>query len=513
MREQLMNIRIFLLKSEQNTYAARLIPELKCVFADHLASEDSVQSYGSVREGAESIRRAFTDSHAVLFFVEPGRYAEAKKALAASIGLSLHCDRALFERSTETSRSLANEQSEFAVTHAHLPDNARPIVCGDWLYSGFSVSSGNQMVMLLPLMRGRTEVMLRTSVLPMLNAAYRIRLNMDSLRAYNAQRLSAVCQSNDIRIAVAGTNAADYFRDYISVAEGLPDRIVFAEKAEKRGSLAPADYVVNLSITAAEFFGTPYGVAISNAFYTGNDPSGEKVIYLAITNEHETALREVKSIPGEEIPSLLSRCCGDLCTFLSDIAGTDTKKKIASEENKKSLISQYKRTIAIIAVIIIALGVFCGVYFKMHGYTLQTWAANAWSVVFPGSKPIFTTETLPETTQETTTEPETTKRVSADAVTAAATTAPASTTAPATTKASSSGNSAGGSSGSYSGSGGSSSYTRAAATEPASQESASSEAPGPAGEGSEPSGEQPGENTDEPSEAAQSEPDEWDVAG
>ena len=502
-----MNIRIFLLKSEQSSYAARLAPELKCVFAEHLPADGGVQGFASIRDAAEEIRRAFADSHAVLFFAEPDRYAAAKKELAASVGLSLSCDRALFERATETSRSLVNEQSEFAVTHAWLPEKARPIVCADWLYSGFSVTSGNQTVILLPLMRGRTEVMLRTSVIPMLNAAYRIRLDMDALRAYNAQRLSAVCQSNDIRIAVAGTNAADYFKDYISSAEGLPERVVFAEKAEKRGSLAPADYVVNLSITAAEFFGTPYGVAISNAFYTGSDPSGEKIIYLAITNESETALREVKSVPGEEIPSLLSRCCGDLCTFLSDIAGTDTKKRAAAAENKKSLISQYKRTIAIVAVIIAALAVFCGVYFKMHGYTLQTWAANAWSVVFPGSKPIFVTETLPETTQETTTEAETTKRVTADATTAPAATAPVTTTAPSTTRAPSSGSSSG--SGSNSGS----SYTRAPATTPAPSENAA-ETPSGGEETpqSEPAGEQPGENTDEPT-GGQTEPGEWDVAG
>ena len=512
-----MNIRIFLLHSEQNSYAARLSPELKCVFGDYLASDDGVRSFPSVREASDQIRLAFGDSHALLFFVEPARYAESKKALAASIGLSLHCDRAMFEKSTESARSLANEESEFAETHAYLPEGGRPIVCGDWLYSGFSVTSGNQTVIMLPLMRGRTEVMLRTSVIPMLNGAYRIRLNMDALRAYHAERLSAVCQSNDIRIAVAGTNAADYCREYVSSAQALQDRIVFAEKAEKRGALAPADYVVNLSITAAEFFGTPYGVAISNAFYTGSDPSAEKVIYLAITNEHETALREVRSVPGEDIPTLLSRCCGDLCTFLSDIAGTDTKKRIAAEDNKKSLISQYRRVIAVVAVVIVALGLFCGVYFKMHGYTLKTWAANAWSVVFPGSKPIFEEETQPETTTE---EPsmaqESTKRASADATTAApSTTAPAvTTTAPATTAAPATRSSSSGSN-SNSG-GGSSSWTRAPSTqsaqttEPASAAEPSSRqtTEAPSAVPTEPSG----GNTETPS-APENDSEEWPVGG
>lgn len=393
-----MNIKIFLLRNERNSYAARLAPELKCIFSEYLSPQGGLQEFGSMKEAAPAVAQAFREAHAILLLAEPAKYADTKKSLAASIGLPLRCDRALFEKATEQSRALVNETSDFAVTHAYLPENARPIVCADALYAGFAVTSGNQTVLLLPLERGRTEVLLGNSVIPLLNSSYRLRLDMGSLRRYNAERLNAICQSNDIRIAVAGTNTADYFKNYIAAANGLSDRVVFAEKAEKRGSLAPADYVVNLSITAAEFFNTPYGVAISNAFYSGNDPSAEKIIYLAITNEHETALREVRSVAGEDVPSLLARCCGDLCTFLSDIAGTDTKKRLAAEENRKSLVSQYRRTICFILILLIALGAFCGLYFKMHGYTLQTWAANAWSVVFPGSKPLFTTEPQTETT-------------------------------------------------------------------------------------------------------------------
>ena len=504
-----MNIRIFLLRSEQNRYAERLAPELRCIFADHLASEDSVSGFASLDEAAEQLRGAFADSHAILLMAEPEKYADTKKKLAASIGLPLHCDRKMYERSTETCRSLADDKSEFAVTHAYFPENARMFVSADWLYSGFAVTSGNQTVILMPLERGRTEVMLGGSVIPTLNASYLIHLDMKALRAYHAERLSAVCQSNDVRIAVAGTNAADYFREYIASAAELGDRVVFSEKAEKRGSLAPADYVVNLSITAAEFFGASYGVAISNAFYSGNDLTAEKVIYLAITNEHETALREIKSVPGEDIPTLLSRCCGDLCTFLADIAGTDTQKRLADQENKRSLVSHYRRTIAIVAVILIALGAFCGVYFKMHGYTLQTWLADAWSVVFPGSKPIFTTEPL---TEETASESLTDDATTLPERTAAATTAPAATTTvPATTAqaASASAGAASGSSSSRSSSSGSSSSGSTAGntgeteapTEEQTEASSSENASGAA------------EETTQPSAAPSSEPDEMEVAG
>ena len=456
-----MNIRIFLLNNEKNSYARRLAPELAFLFEKQLPAEGGVRSYPSIRDAADDVAAAFSDSHAILFFAEPARYADTKRALAASVGLTLRCDEGLYEKACRLRNSFPGDTSVFAVTHAYVPENGRAIVCDDGLYAGFSVTSGNQTVMVLPLERGRTEVLLEKYVIPQLNSAYLIRADMGALKRYHARRLAAVCEEQELRIAVAGTNTADFFRDYVSSEQILSDRIEYSAKAEKRGSLSPADYVVNLSISAAEFFGTPYGVAISNAYFSGDDPSGEKLIYLAITNEFETSLREVRSIPGEDIPSLLSRCCGDLCTFISDIAGTDADREEVSRANEKSLTSQYKVIIALVAALVLALGVFAGLYFSMYDYSIKTWAAHAWSTVFPGSKPIFTSE--PETVSETeTTNPEaTTKKISLTSATektatAAATTAkPAS--APATTaRPASAGSSSSGSGSSGSGSSGSS---------------------------------------------------------
>ena len=459
-----MNIKIFLLKNDSNSYARRLEPQLAHLFAAYLPAEGGVQEFPSFRDAADAVSQAFKDAHAILFFASPELFADTKRLLTSSIGLQLRCDGALLERANAAMQTAEAEDSEFALAHAYVPENARAIGCEDGLYTGFSVSSGNQTAMLLPLERGRTDVLLAGSVIPMLNSAYMIRADIGSLNRYNAERLLNVCEENDLRIAVAGTNTAEFFKEYISSAEGLADRVSFAAKAEKRGEMSPADYVVNLSITAAEFFGTPYGVAISNAFYSGSDPSGEKIIYLAITNEYETALREVRSVPGEDIPSLLSRCCGDLCTFISDIAGTDAEKRTVSQTNEKSLVSQYKRVIGVVAAVVLILAVFAGVYFTMNGYTLKEWASNAWNTVFPGSKPIFTTE--PQTT-ETTTESAmaevTTKRI---AITTGTTKQDASTTS--TTKAATTSRSSSSGSSSSSTSRSSSSSTAAPTEEPSS---------------------------------------------
>ena len=66
-----------------------------------------------------------------------------------------------------------------------------------------------------------------------------------------------------------------------------------------------------------------YPVAMSNAFYTGESPESEKIVYLAVTNERETAVREIHSFSDEDIPQFLARCSGDFCVFISDIIDND----------------------------------------------------------------------------------------------------------------------------------------------------------------------------------------------
>ncbi|MBQ6117748.1 MAG: hypothetical protein IJK98_00820, partial [Clostridia bacterium] len=177
-----MTIKIFLLKNEQNSYAKRLAPELAHLFAAYLPEGNGVLEYASVRDAAEEISRAFADSHVILFLAEPAKYAETKSALASAIGLQLHLDAALLEKACAAQQTTADANSEFALKHAYLPDNARPVACEDGLYTGFAVSSGNQTVLLAPLERGRTELLLAHSVIPLLSATYMVRADMETLK-------------------------------------------------------------------------------------------------------------------------------------------------------------------------------------------------------------------------------------------------------------------------------------------------------------------------------------------
>ena len=384
-----MKLKIFLLGTENHASASRTEEELKQIFASQLSDNGDIQSFETIRDATSDIAKAVTESHALIFIADPGQYASTKRMLAKAFGFTLSCDTALLEKAcTALGKDKEEEDSDFAVSHAFVPKNATAFVLADGLLSGFSVANGNQTIILLPLEKARTSVLVCSQVVPYLNASYHVNIDADRLKKYNGDKLYEVLGAHNARLAVSGTNTANFLKDYLSVEERADDKVLISPLAEKRGNLQPVDYVVNLSITAAELMSCPYGVAISNAFYTGDSPESEKIVYLAVSNERETAVREVHSLPGEEVSAFLSRCCGDLCVFVCDVIADDTVFRTDVKTRESAAVKRYKIAIAAASSVLVALIIFIAVYFTANSYSIGTWYNNFMEWVFPAGNPL-----------------------------------------------------------------------------------------------------------------------------
>ncbi len=415
-----MKIRFFLLGTENHASVSRTEEELKQIFASHLSDDGDIQSFDTIRDATADIARAVSESHALVFIADTEQFGTTKKMLSKAFGFTLSCDSTLLGKACEAlGKDTGEEDSDFAAAHAFVPGNANTFVLADGLYAGFSVANGNQTIILLPLEKARTSVLVTTQLVPYLNASYHIDIKADALKKYNGDKLYEALGSRNASLAVAGTNTANFLKEYLGLEERPEGRVVISPLAEKRGSLQPVDYVVNLSITAAELMSCPYSVAISNAFYTGDSPESEKIVYLAVSNERETAVREVHSLPGEDISAFLSRCCGDLCVFVCDVLSYDDAFKTDVKTRESAAVRRYKIAIAAAASVLVALIVFISVYFTVNRYSIATWYDNFMEWVFPAGNPldgIFGDDTPgADETLEETSEAEATEELTTDA--------------------------------------------------------------------------------------------------
>ena len=383
-----MKIRFFLLGTQHYGSSTRIEEELRHIFSEHLTDDSDVQHFDSIKDASGDISKAVTESHALVFLADTEQYASTKQMLAKAFSIELSCDTELLEKACETmEKEKSNEDYDFSVCHAFVPKKAKSFVLDDGLYAGFAVANGNQTIILLPLEKNRTSVLISSQVISYLNAAYHTKIDMSGLKKHNTEKLISTLSEKGAQIAVAGTTTADFFREYLSCDERYSQFVQVSPVTEKRGNMQPVDYVVNLSITASEFLSCPYSVTISNAFYTGDSPESEKVVYIAVSNERETAVREVHSFRGEEIHTFLSRCCADLCLFICDVISDDVSFNADIDKRENAAIRRYRIAIASIAAAIVALAAFCGVYFSANDYSVGTWFNNFMEWVFPAGNP------------------------------------------------------------------------------------------------------------------------------
>ena len=380
-----MNIRFFMLGSRDSKYSRRLEEELKKVFAACVAEDGGVEAYDSVRDAIPSVKSAFSNSHVLMFLADPAHFAETKSVLSKALKFPLECNLTMLRKASATAGVKNDENSEFAFIHSYVPVQTRLFSAGDGLYTGFSVISGNQTIIIIPLERGRTDLLFSAQIIPYINSAYHVYITTRELKKIYADRLRAACVGKDITMALAGTNTAEFFKEYISFDNELDNRIVLSRKAEKRGNAAPSDYVVNLSIAASEFDNRPYGIAISNAYYTGESASEEKIIYVAVTNERETAVRKIHSVAGEDVSVFLTRCCSDICAFICDVIENESEREVLVEERVRVLKHRYIIAIIAAAVLLAGVTVFGITYFTSHDYSIGKWYEGMKNYLFPGS--------------------------------------------------------------------------------------------------------------------------------
>ena len=401
-----MKARIFILGRDPGAQDKSFDEILQRTFAQVLTDNAAIEHFSSLKDATVSIGKAFSDSDVVMFLSETDRLAETKEILCKALGMNLITDEELLAAALKSASPKELDSAYFNLCHAGVVEGSTVFALKDALYSGFACKRGRQTVVLLPYSEDRTRVLLASRVIPYLNEELGAQIPTAPMQFYYAEQLNLSAARDNVKIALAGTKTAEVFLRYLSYSPDLPGRVITASKAEQRGNTPPNEYVVNLSITAAEFLGLPYGIAMSNAYYVGDDPEGKKTVYIAVTNDAETTVRELHSFYGESTGDFLFRCCAELCKLLSRIidgdAGLMEKLPAAVQKEKtKKKTNKLKGWIVFVALLIVAAVAAGGWYFHAHGYTLQRWMDR-----YVNSLPIFQTQRIPdEAPSESETEP------------------------------------------------------------------------------------------------------------
>ena len=370
-----MKAKIFMLGDPAAAQDEALNAAIAEVFKKNAVAEDAIRQFDSVRSATTAISRAFSEADLVMFLVQEEIFSESTELLCKALGIRLQENEKLLELAKRGVAEDADADPEaFSRCHAYLPRKAKAFALSDALYTGFAVIKGVQTVVFLPYSTARTVNLLGAQVIPYLNTLYDEGLDAHPLQLCYANVLMKALKKANVSVTVAGNNMAKLIVKYMNMIPGLKERMPVSErKAEPRGRTLPREYALNLSVTAAEFMGLPYGVAMTNAYCTQDDPA-VKTVYIAVTDENETAVRAINSLYGEPNAEFMLRCCGELCRLLADRVTNGGRAAAAASPQARR-----RRYITRIIVVAVLLGLVTGGgiwYFRKNNYTLKMWLAR-----------------------------------------------------------------------------------------------------------------------------------------
>lgn len=353
-----MNIKILTFGAKWNPTTARLGNVLRFILNGYLPKGKEIAYYESVTEALPEFSTRFQGTHTVLLLADTSDYAHIKSLLAKALHLQLRSAPEIAKNTRNTIGDFLSGSDEM-IAHCAVPADKKVFCLGDGLYAGFAVTAGQQNLILLPHDKDRTVTLLNQQVIPYINEFYGCSIPTDASRRYYANELCSLLCEHDEKMGVSGTKTAVFIRNTAATVPNLLPMLRFTPSAEAKGNLHPVEYAANLSIAACELEGNPYGAAMTNAFYTGAEATieTEKCVYLAITDDNDTSVREVHSFNGEEIGDFLNRCTEELFKFaLEKVSAMHTEQSEEQDETKtNSHISGGKKVLlAVIAVLAVA---------------------------------------------------------------------------------------------------------------------------------------------------------------
>lgn len=338
-----LNFKILVFGTQWNNKAEKIGDELRYMLKGYLQPGKEIAFYESMSEALPEFYARFQGTDVIFLLADPSIYAQTKKMLSDALRLRLQAEAA-YVVSARKRLGDFDVNSEEMLAHCMVPEGKQSFCMDDGLYSGFAATAGKQNMILLPFEKERTVRMLGEQVFPYLNHFYDISLDIHASERYHANLLAQLLEEKESMIAVSGTKTSVFLRGIAEQDPVLASLLRFTPSAESIGNLQPVEYAVNLSIAASELEDCPYGAAITNAYYTGNDMSAPKKVFIAFTDEDDSAVREITSFPDETVELFLNRCALELIEFAIERI-TDAEEKTQEEEAPKAFVSRSTMTV------------------------------------------------------------------------------------------------------------------------------------------------------------------------
>lgn len=282
----------------------------------------------SMAQVSAALSDAFANSGIIAVGVEPSVYSKAKLAILRAMHVQTKMNQTVRDR-IGANRSLDTQQISL---HCAMPESADVFLSDDGLFSGFSLVSGEQHFVMLPLDKLRLDVQLacveahfeRTGI-NQISDSVQVSQPEEEPQPETAPQSDCVEKAVSLlrekgkKIYFAATASCEMVKD-LCAEDVINDVFMFTDYSAQRGDEAPRSYIADLARFAIPEGEDALGAAVSNV-YTGNSQeTGTRKynIYVAVADRNASRVLRFASQPGESPEELINASIEFLMDMISE---------------------------------------------------------------------------------------------------------------------------------------------------------------------------------------------------
>lgn len=342
-----MDIKLFsLMKGDAAAYSScrKIIADCACSFTPQ---EEKLKNFSSPKRMMLAVSQALRSADAVIIAVQSSAYNSIKKMLCAAFNLELVQNDEIyaallpqFEKKKITETAFKN--------NSMFPEQADIFAVSDYKCCGFSVTSGAQSIIIMPLDTVKTGEVVFGSLYEFLGEKAGVE-NTEDLsklkRARIAAKLLAGLKKSGSTLAFTSLGGVQLIEETLDMVDLDRKYMTVADKPDARqATQSVQEYIVSAVQKTRETTGADYSCAVSSAFASNTDDS--TFIYYAAADENDTFVTKLYAKKGET-PKQLYRAAVEnaLLSCVNKINSNIAAEKVNSRKEDKLL----RQKIAIIA--------------------------------------------------------------------------------------------------------------------------------------------------------------------
>ncbi len=295
-----MEIKLFsLIKGDNSAFAGSKKIISDCVNS-FTAADEKFKNYASPKRMLLAASQALRSADAIVIAVQSSAYNSVKKMICSAFNIELEQNEEIYSALLPLYEKKKITKAAFENNTA-FPADADIFAVSDYKCCGFSVTSGAQSIIVLPLDNIKTGEVVFGSLYEFFGEAAGVENDEDISKLKRARlsaKLISLLKKDKSRIAFSAMSGVQLIEESLDMVDAEHETAFIAEKPESRQATQQVqDYIVSAAQKTREASKTKYACAVSSAFASNTDNS--TFIFVAVADEEETRITKLYAREGE----------------------------------------------------------------------------------------------------------------------------------------------------------------------------------------------------------------------